>query len=252
MTSRERKRRGNSRYFLLFFLCLIGIGALGWGAYKLLTGLDSIDLRKVELSGNHAIPDSLIYEITDPYLGQNLFAISGKALEKKLQGFSRIKQVKIRKSPFHTLKIQIEERVGVLYAKSIEGDLFPIDANGVVLKSYSSYPLEDLPIATTYIPSEKMLFGKKPGNPDLQRILKLHNRIKKESPDFVDRISEYYTIDNTIYIVDAETGTRLIPSTEQLADQLRRYLFVQENGNIGKYKVVDLRYENQVVVKAEN
>ena len=74
----------------------------------------------------------------------------------------------------------------------------------------------------------------------------------KEAPDFLPQISEYYLIDNTINIIDAKTGTRIIPSEEDFATQISRYRFVQENGNINRNSVVDLRFKNQVVVKAGN
>jgi hypothetical protein len=57
-------------------------------------------------------------------------------------------------------------------------------------------------------------------------------------------------IDNTINIIDARYGTRIIPGEDNMATQLRRYQFVQDNGNISRKSVVDLRFDNQVVVKA--
>jgi cell division septal protein FtsQ len=53
-------------------------------------------------------------------------------------------------------------------------------------------------------------------------------------------------------MIDSRLGTRIIPSPENLAKQLKRYQFVQDNGNINPHSVVDLRYSNQVVVKAGN
>lgn len=59
-------------------------------------------------------------------------------------------------------------------------------------------------------------------------------------------------IDDTINIIDARYGTRIIPGETDIANQLRRYQFVQDNGNIARRSIVDLRFDNQVVVKAGN
>jgi len=74
----------------------------------------------------------------------------------------------------------------------------------------------------------------------------------KESPEFLPNISEYYTINNTVYIIDARNGLRLIPSTKNLARQLSRYEFVKDNGNVSNNAILDLRFDNQVVVKSGN
>ncbi|MDD4310561.1 MAG: cell division protein FtsQ, partial [Candidatus Cloacimonetes bacterium] len=144
------------------------------------------------------------------------------------------------------------ERRGLLYLKSLEGDLYPVDAEAVVLAKYSSIYTEDLPIFSTYFSNNQFKAGVKLKKPGLARILALHQRIIKEAPDFLPRISEYYFIDNTVNIIDAKYGTRIIPSDEDMSSQLKRYLFVQDNGNIDRRGVVDLRFKNQVVVKAGN
>ena len=86
----------------------------------------------------------------------------------------------------------------------------------------------------------------------LDKVLATHRRIVEDAPEFVTNISEYYTIDNTVYIIDARNGLRLIPSEKNLAKQLSRYEFVRDNGNVSQSSILDLRVDNQVVVKAGN
>ena len=246
----SRKRRGNSRYYLYFIvslICLTGLGILGWYA---LTHVHLFDLQKVVVSGNTAIPDSLIQKVASTYLGANLLSIPNSELKQKLFHFSRVKEVKLRKRLLHTLQVEITERKGMLYLKTMEGDLFPVDGDGIILAQYSLVYTEDLPIYSTYFSSAQLKAGQRLKKPSLSRVLGLHKRILKEAPGFAPYISEYYLIDNTVNIVDARHGTRIIPSEDDLAHQLKRYLFVQENGNINRKGIVDLRFKNQVVVKA--
>ena len=146
----------------------------------------------------------------------------------------------------------MSERKGILYVKSFEGNLYPIDAEAIVLERYSKVYREDIPIFSSYYKDEQLKPGIKLAKPDLNRILQTHLAIMQDAQDYLPIISEYYMIDNTINIIDARYGTRIIPGETDFADQLRRYQFVQDNGNISQHSVVDLRFDNQVVVKAGN
>ncbi len=247
-----RKRRGNSRYYLFFFVSLLVVTILGVGTWLALTNLNWFQLKKINITGNTAIPDSLILKATSRYIGMNLLSIPSSEVKHDLKRFSRVKDIKLRKKLLHTLDITVTERKGIIYLKSFEGDLYPIDAEGVVLAKYSTVYTEDIPIFSTYYIGKQLKAGIRLKKPGLTRILNLHQRIAKEAPDFLPLISEYYLVDNTVNIIDAKHGTRIIPSDEDLASQLKRYIFVQDNGNIDRRSVVDLRFKNQVVVKAGN
>lgn len=248
--SSSRKRRGSSRHYLLFVLSLSIIAAAGFGLYSLLSHLPWLDFQTVQVSGNTSIADSLLQNLAKPWLGDNLLTVPRDKLRGRIAKLARVKSVKLKLSPLHALKIQIEERKAALYLKSTEGDLFPVDSDGLVLEKYSNVYAEDLPVFGSFISNKNIKTGKKLNTASLQRVLKVHRRIQAEAPDFLPLISEYYTVDNTVYIVDARYGTRVIPSSDNLASQFKRYLFVQDNGNIDRNSVVDLRYNNQIVVKA--
>lgn len=246
---RDKKRRGNSRYYLFFLLSLIAVVALSTGLVYALRHLSIFELKSVSFTGNLAVPDSLITQCTDRYLGTNLFRISKAELQRDLKGISRVKELKVRKHLLNKLSLTISEREGLLYIKSFEGSLYPIDEDAIVLARYAKVYKEDLPIYSSYYKDTQFKAGVKLAKPDLKRVLALHKRIIKEAPEHLHIISEYYMIDNTINIIDARYGTRIIPSEEDMAIQLKRYQFVQDNGNISRRSVVDLRFENQVVVK---
>lgn len=248
---RERKRRGHSRYYLFVVLSLIGLIGLSGGVYYLLRSLDVLRVEKILVSGNKATDISLIRKVTDKYLGVNLLAVPGSTLKQELLRFSRVKDVKIRKSLLHTLKVNITERQGAIYLRTVEGDLYPIDEDAVILARYDQIYNEDLPVFSSHFSNVQLKAGKKIKSPGVSRVLQFHKQLSHEAADFLPRVSEYYLVDNTVYIIDAISGTRIIPPKEDLAAQLKRYLFVSENGNIGNHKLLDLRFDKQVVVKAD-
>jgi len=247
---KERKRRGNSRYYLFFTLSLAGAIALVIGSWYALRHLPFLAVRQIKISGNTAIPDSLIYEHCEDQLGQNLFKVPLKQIKHEIMNISRVKELKVKRQLFSTLKVEIKEREGILYVKSLEGKLYPIDADAIVMQRHSPIYQEDIPIYSSYYKDENLTPGTQLVKQDVSRILALHLKILQEAEEYLPIISEYYMIDDTINIIDARFGTRIIPGEDDIATQLRRYQFVQDNGNIEQSSVVDMRFENQVVVKA--
>lgn len=250
--TKARKRRGSSRYYLYFVLILIALSGLGVGVYYLLSNVSWFNLKTIRVSGNVSVADSLIQNVARPYLGQNLLSIPKGEISGQIGQYARVKSVRVRPRLLSTLLIQIQEREGFIYLKSLEGDLFPVDAEGMVLEQYGNVYKENLPVLNVLVNNSAFQPGEKLQNASLARVLAVHKQIAKEAPEFLTHISEYYTIDNTVYIIDARNGMRLIPSSKNLAKQFHRYEFVQENGNVAAHSILDLRFENQVVVKAEN
>jgi len=247
-----RKRRGHSRYFIYFILILLGLSAFVYGVYYLFSTVNWFNIEQIQISGNSTVSDDLLMQAMQSFSGKNLFSISKDEVIRKVKKFSRIKDVKVQRRLFHTLKIVVTERKSCCYVKTLEGDLFPIDDEGVVLEKFGSVYNENLPVINLLINNASIHPGKPIKNASLDRILAVHHLIMKESPEFLPNISEYYTINNTVYIIDARNGLRLIPSTKNLSRQLSRYEFVKDNGNVSNNAILDLRFDNQVVVKSGN
>jgi cell division septal protein FtsQ len=246
----SRKRRGNSRYFLFFVLILLGLAGLGAGAYYALSNVPWLSIERIQATGNSTVADSLLHQALKPYIGQNLLAVDKRAVEKDVLGFSRIRSVRVGRRLLNTLRIKVVERQACLYVKSMEGDLFPIDIEGVVLEKYGQVYTENLPVVSLLVSNSRLKPGRRLSNPSLDKVLAMHARIMREAPEFLPNISEYYTIDNIVYMIDSRNGTRLIPSSKNLSRQFSRYEFVLDNGNVRQNSILDLRFDNQVVVKA--
>ncbi len=250
MPQSERKRRGNSRYMVYFVIALVFTIAISVGIYHALLHVSWFNLQKIVVTNNQSVPTEMIHDIVAKYLNMNLLSIPSKEIQKDILSISRVKSVRIRKSLLHTLRIEVQERSGFLYVKSLEGDLYPIDSDGVVMEKLSPYYNEDLPILNTFISAEHLELGSKLEKPYINKVLSIHKEIGNHVPEFLAQISEYFIVDDIVYIIDAKYGTRLIPSDDDLISQLNRYMFVQDNGNINRNTTIDLRFKNQVVVKA--
>ncbi len=252
MNKPKRKRRGNSRYVVFFVIALVVTITAIVGIYHALLHVSWFDLQKIQVRNNQHIPTAMIEPAASKFLGDNLLAIPTREIATEVSQIARVKSVKVRRKLLHTLEISVVERDGFLYVKSLDGDLYPMDSEGVILENLTSYYSEDLPVLNTYLSGDQFVSGQVLDKPYIKRILSMHKSITEELPDFVSQISEYFMVDDTVYIIDARYGTRFIPSDDDLIGQLKRYIFVQDNGNVNRNTVIDLRFKNQVVVKAGN
>ncbi len=251
ISDKSRKRRGHSRYVVLSILILLLLSTFCWFSYDRLSKSRWLVIRKIEVSGNHIIPAEIITNLLAKNIGINILQVSQKDVLRKLSQIKRISQAKIIRIYPHKLKIKISERKGYLYLKSSEGDLFPVDDTGLVLEYSFSSLKEDLPVVNFLVPSSDFHVGKRISTPFITRVIALQKQLEAEKPEFISQISEYYMQNNVIYIIDAKSGTRIILDEKHLQDQLRRYLFVQDNSDFPKNCVVDLRFKNQVIINPE-
>lgn len=237
---------------MIFALIFLLIGGVFAGGYYILTTVPWFALKSIKIVGNVSVPDNLIQKICTPYMKANILSINKKELKSKISSISRISRVKVKRQLLHTLVLNITERKGCLYLRSLEGDLFPVDSEGIVLDKYSNIYNENLPVLSILINNSALRPGKKLNNSSLARILSVNRYISKQAPEFLPNISEYYIVNNVVYIVDSRNGKRLIPSLKNAEKQFKRYQFVLDNGDIADNSVLDLRFNDQVVVKNGN
>jgi cell division septal protein FtsQ len=251
MTEKGRKRRGNSRFIIFFILILMVLSGLSWVTYRGLGKADWLRIRNIAVAGNQNVSMSTIQELLENFVGENLVQVSSREVKKQLYKIKRIERVKVIRQYPATLKVRVYEKQGFLYLKSLEGDLFPIDEKGRIME-YAIFPAdEDLPIVHTRFQSNQLHTGSIVREEFVKNAINLQKKIASARPDFLKYISEYYQEGDLTYIVDAKYGTRILLGERDIDNQLRRYTFVQENGDINRKDIVDLRFSNQVVVRPE-
>ncbi|HOD17604.1 MAG TPA: FtsQ-type POTRA domain-containing protein [Candidatus Cloacimonadota bacterium] len=251
MIEKGRKRRGNSRFIVYFSLILILLSVAGIFGYRTLCKADWLNIQNIEIIGNENISSQTLRTILQPYAETNLLALSSHEVKDDLYKIKRIADIKVIKLFPSTLKVKITERKGFLYLLSREGDLFPVDEQGMVIEYSFSPSQEDLPIVHTSYSSKQLHAGKIVKDNFLNRVYALQKQIISEQPDFVKSVSEYYKQGDLIVIIDARYGTRIILGDQNIKDQLRRYQFVRENSSIERDKILDLRFKDQIIVRRE-
>ena len=248
----KRKKRGSSRFYLLyiFIVFLLAIGFLGVRA--LFQKLSYFDIRSISVSGNINLEKDFLVSFVKEYLGSNLYRVSKMEIEKKYENIIRIKSLKVKKIFPNKLKIVIRERVGEFFLKTVEGELFPVDSEKTVLDNENFYEKENLPLIDTNIKRDSLWFGEIVGNEFVDSVYSLCHRIKAVNSDFLDDISEIYQEDGDIYFIEMERGYKIVFGEDNLEDKLNQFTLLEENRTFEKGTIVDLRFKNILIVRAED
>jgi cell division septal protein FtsQ len=247
-----KKKTGSSRYFFYFIFSTGIIVVAYFGLKNLITKMDMFYINKIEISGNINLETEFLQNLSQDFLGQNLYAVSKKDVLQKYENIVRIEDIKVIKVFPDELRIMVKEKKGIFYLKSKEGELFPIDRNRIVLDNKNFYEHEIIPVVETDIPSSDFLFGKKVENDFVERIFTFYDRLIKTDSEFSNHISEFYEDDGDIVMVETNVGYRIIFGDDQVEEKLKRYVFLEQNRTFEKGTIVDLRFKNQLVIRSED
>jgi len=245
------KRRGNSRYYLLFVSIVIAMFFSFKGLGLLLNRVDIFKINRIEISGNVNLETEFLEKLVTDFYGQNLYAISRQNVLERYANIVRIKDTKVHRSFPDRLKIEITERLGKYLAKTNEGNLIAVDEQLSILDSDNFYKYDILPIIHTSLSIDSLQVGAKISNPEFLKITKLYNDLEKCSAEFTSNISEMYLQENEVIIVAASSGHKILFGLGNYEDKLERYTFLESNNGFDSDSIIDLRFRDRLVLRSE-
>lgn len=246
--SKYRKKRGNSRYFVLFivtgllFIAIIGV------LQHFVRQMSFFNIEHISISGNKNLNVSFMEEMAYDFIGKNIFSVYPQNIAAKYENIVRIKEVKVSRVLPNRLRINITERVGFVYLNTQEGSLVPIDKKLVILDNKGFYLSEDLPIIHTNIPQELLIPGTFVDDEFITSVVVFHEKISNTKID-CRAISEYYLEDGNLYMIETNTAARICLGEDNFCDKLDKLEFIWGNVSLEPYHAIDLRYKNQVVLR---
>jgi cell division septal protein FtsQ len=248
----KRKKRGSSRYFFLFFFLIVLLVVVYSSAKMALQNVTYFEIKNIEVESAKNLEQSYLINLCKDFVGHNLFSISKSQILTKYENIIRVKGISIKKKIPHTLRIVIEERLGVFFVKTKDGNLFPIDNERIVLDNDVFYESEALlPIISTDLMAENLFYGEKVSDSFIERVFAFTQKVKELDDQFLTNVSEFYQYDNELYVVEADTGYRILFSEDELPDQLARYRFIEGNRIFAKDNIIDLRFSDQLIIRTE-
>ncbi|HOD55590.1 MAG TPA: FtsQ-type POTRA domain-containing protein [Candidatus Cloacimonadota bacterium] len=249
MNKKYRKKRGSTRYLVLFIFITALFSGLWYTLTLFLKDMEYFNIEKIEIVGQKNLDPAFLQNVSKDYIGMNIFKVKKQDVIRKYESIVRVKKAKVSRRYPSTLKVEIQERTGMLYVKTSDGDFFPIDSEFIVLDKADFYFSEDIPLVSLNMQKSKIHLGEKLNDHNLKLIMALHQTIMKIDKSFVNSISEYYIKEKSIVFVDSHSGCRVILGNKDIEKRIERYVFLRSNKGFKKNTVVDLRYNDQIIVR---
>jgi len=203
------------------------------------------------VTGNTNLEEEFLTGLAVEFIGSNLYSVPLKTIGYKYDNIVRIDRLRIRRVFPNKLKIVIQERIGCMYIKTTEGFLIPIDEQRTILDNRGFYLNEDLPIIHTDLRAKDLVVGEVLDNDLVVRIYNVHNYLVKSNID--ERIvSEYYTKNNDICLIDSKTGSSICLGRDNYSERLQKLAFILDNMGLEPRTFIDLRFADQVVIRSES
>ena len=247
--SKERvKVRGKSRYYIYWILLLGLVFYGGFMAMNLFRDMDFFRIKEVHIKGNRLVNRDYLYSIAEPFIGLNIFEFDAEEIALRFQAMSRVKGIKIVRIFPSRLIITVSERTGVFFIKDNTGEFHPIDRDRYVLDKADWYLEEDLPLINVNFPKERIVIGQRIEDLRIEYIFQIYDILAITNIDMLPDISEFYFINNDLYFIDIRSGSRVILSTDEIPQQIDRFLFLRNNQGFRRNSTIDLRFGSQIIV----
>ena len=246
-----KKRRGSSRYFFIFFFLLIILGSLAFGMRMLVTKVSFFNINKIEIAGNTTLETDYLSNLAGDFIGQNLYAVSRKDVMHKFNNIIRVRDINAVRVFPNKLKIKIKERRGIFSIITTGGELFPIDEEYVILDNDNFSLFTNNPMIHLESEDKNMLPGVQLQTEELSRIFDFYAEVRKIESNFFDKVSEIYVYEGDIHLIEKNKGYLVIFGDDNLEDQLKQFSFIEENRDFEVRSTVDLRFENQLIIRSE-
>ena len=233
----------------MIWLLLVGcVVFAGYQGHALFRNNDIFTLRRVTIRGNKLVNVDYLHSIAEPFLGMNMFEIDFDDLNLRYRAVSRLESIRFQRIYPSRLVITVRERQGVFYVRDNQGGFHPIDKDKIVLDKADWYLDEDLPLINIPFPSNRIVIGQRIVDPRIDYIFRVYDLIHASNPSLVRDISEFYFRNNNLFFVDIRSGSRVILGTENITEQINRFIFLRENQGFNRNSTIDLRFYGQIIV----
>ena len=127
-----------------------------------------------------------------------------------------------------------------------------LDKDLIVLDNNNYYQNEIFPIISTTIHQDSLIDGKELHDEFVDKIIKIHSKIKEIDSKTANEVSEYYQNGNDIFLVNSVTKNTIILPKENFSEQFKKYLYLKHNNLIDTNVLVNIKFENQIFEVGED
>ncbi len=246
-----RKRRGNSRYFVLFFVLMILLVSIFFIARSSLKKVDFFNIQTISIEGNNNLQTEFLVNLVSDLEGRNIIDVSAEEVKSKFSSIVRISDMKIKKKYPSELVVKIKERSGYLTIKTNDGECIPVDQDNVILDNTGFYVNENTPLVELDLSSKTLEVGTEFCNKDYLQIKEFHQLVETNNADLAKKVSEYFYEHGSIYFIESNSGSQVVLGEENIVKKLQYFSFFEQNKGLKPGSVIDMRFNDQIVCRTE-
>jgi cell division septal protein FtsQ len=206
-------------------------------------------IADVKCSGIARVERGEIEDLLNDLPGQNILLAPLNSYEARLESHPRIESVSLRRVLPNRVVCVVNERepVALVYT-----DRFvEVDRHAMVMSADEYTAILDIPIITG-VPRGDLDLGKVSVSPRLQSALSALELCKSYGGEFAADISELHVSERGVSIRSLKHDCVLMLGDTDYEKRLRKYFLLRDSmARRGEARMIDLRFEDQVVVRGQ-
>ena len=208
-------------------------------------------LEMVKISGNEIVSTDELFSLSGLKFGENLLDSDIRRAAARIETNPFVRRAVISRDLPNAFSIKIEERTP--FAFLVLGELYCTDADGHLLPS-RSHKRFDLPVITGIEDLTAPHFGDKIDDQRFRKALKVAKLLNEGPISLYNLISEIHIgARGNVNLIGTKNSTRVYLGKSDFGSKIDRIrslvATVNPEDGLSGYKYVDLRFENQVIVK---
>jgi cell division septal protein FtsQ len=219
--------------------------------YDFLTTSGRLAVAQVELDGISRIDDGEVRRLLSDLEGQNILLAPLDQYRERIEAYPRVESARFSRILPDRIRCNITEREPT--ALVFTDRFVEIDREGMVMAEDEFTPLLDLPIITG-ASNQNVRAGKVCQARGVRNALEVLRVVRELGGDFASRISEINVSGDNVVVRSLENDCVLVLGDSDYELRLRKYFLLEDtiDRDRAEKRVVDLRFEDQVVLRAGN
>jgi len=238
-----KKRRGNSRFFVTFVSVIGGAFFVYKLVIYLMSTMNVFVIDEIRFKGQKTIKLETLMARTDSLINKNLFSLKKDNIASNFANIHRIESIDIYRKFPNSLVISITERIPVFYIKTVDGVIYPVDQNAIVIPFPENEQKEDMAFVSISLPAENLEFGKPISDELLDIMLYERKELTHFEPDFLNCFSEICLEENKLVFIEADQGYRVIFEIDELLKTAREFMKLKDTFSFDCNKRIDMRHD---------
>ena len=232
--------------YVLIFIYLI-MASYNWSTYN-----NRLQIKLIQFSNTKIINNEIYKSLLHGIIKENIFKINISEINKVIEDHPYVKAARISNHYPNKIKIEIIEREPIAILQ-INPNIM-IDKDGIILPDIDNFKNFDLPTLTNFnFKEDSSVIGERIKSIKIHECIQWLADIEKNYNYLYQNLSELkITSSEEIELILSDYPTKIYLGQSKFENRikiLKEFEKTLKPKNISDYSYLDMRYENQIVVK---